>query len=519
MIGKTKKFVCLLLCICMTVAFTGCAQADSYYRITYIIDEVIFELTVEYGKLYSLEMTPKREGYEFAGLFDAEQGGTKYIDSSGLSVGAWKEKTDKRLYARWTPKKYTLRLDYQAGIKGEETRTVTYGEPLAVLPISYKEHYEFCGWYTLPDCLGDRISDENGLPLARLPAATTDTIVLYAGFEGKPLALTFYWGEGTDAEHTAVTVRYGQTLLEIQPWRLFDGKIVSEWSTQPAGYGERLRASDPVTKAMELYAYAYSVAVCFDCRGGTRVDGILGAEGDQIELPVSTRPGYRFGGWKTETGSIFEATTMPKSAVIVYAIWQRTLQLKDGENITVESAEPGKWVQLPLPRRSGWEFAGWYDEKRQAVKLPYEMPDTNVTLTAGWYEIKTETENVSMEEHSVYSSGGSFSTKFSAEVPDSWPRDAKINVCYEIKSKNCYPKFSIYSNGSYDSQYLLGSEDYPTGMENYRAYYQGILNKYPVLYFKLSSYKSPGSFAAYSWFYKNLCLKYSFTEESKLKFF
>lgn len=451
---RIKKWTALLLGLCLcwvAAACNGGGEAGGQYTLTYTVDGSVCELTVEYGKMYRLETLPAREGYTFGGLFDAEEGGTMYVDSQGLSVEAWKEKADKRLYVRWTPRTYTLRLEYAGGVESEPSRTVTFGAPLDALPVSYKEHYEFTGWYTLPDCMGERIADKTGTPVAALPAADGDAIVLYAGFLGEALTVTFYMSADDGA---AVEARYGQTVLNAQPWQLIDGKIVSVWSTLPDGYGERVKATDTLTQGGELYAYAYSPAIRFDTKGGTAVKAVVADAGVSIDLPESQKPGYRFGGWETREGAPFSASQMPQTAVTVCAVWQRTLIYKDGENSQEAYYVPGKTVALPAPSRSGYEFAGWYDQKSQKVASSYTMPDANVTLKAGWYELKETVQTIQSDEIKAFQAN--FIAKRYTIVLE---QAGTITFAFQMKCTMGIPHFSVYSDSALTN--VLGKLDLP----------------------------------------------------------
>ena len=87
---------------------------------------------------------PVRDGYQFAGWYDAQTGGTR-IKSTDVITGL-----DLRtVYAHWTTADtYTVKLLPNGGRVLEPTATVTYGENYGDLPKPFRTGYYFAGWYT-----------------------------------------------------------------------------------------------------------------------------------------------------------------------------------------------------------------------------------------------------------------------------------------------------------------------------------------------------------------------------------
>ncbi len=107
---------------------------------------------VVYGENFSLPV-PEREGYTFAGWYDAE---TPVTDGAGQSSAAWNFARNKELRAKWTASEYTVTLDANGGECAAKTSAV-YGESIT-LPVPERAGYAFTGWYynALP------VSDETG---------------------------------------------------------------------------------------------------------------------------------------------------------------------------------------------------------------------------------------------------------------------------------------------------------------------------------------------------------------------
>ena len=85
---------------------------------------------------------PKREHYDFAGWFTANEGGTKYMENV-----FYYETGDKTLYARWIPKTYHLSFETNGGSEIKGSFPFTYGEPIEIDKRTYRTNYDFEGWF------------------------------------------------------------------------------------------------------------------------------------------------------------------------------------------------------------------------------------------------------------------------------------------------------------------------------------------------------------------------------------
>ncbi|MGN1062061.1 MAG: leucine-rich repeat protein, partial [Candidatus Scatosoma sp.] len=107
-------------------------------------------------------------GYDFAGWYTlpggAANSGALYNDKS------FSETTDIVLYAAWTPKDYTVQLDFGDADAGDNDTTaqVTYKRDYTVtMPVTNSDATKaFAGWYSQPNAQGTRYTDENGNSLA-----------------------------------------------------------------------------------------------------------------------------------------------------------------------------------------------------------------------------------------------------------------------------------------------------------------------------------------------------------------
>jgi uncharacterized repeat protein (TIGR02543 family) len=82
-----------------------------------------------------------RKGYAFKGWYTAKKGGAK------LNTNTVVDK-DVTYYARWTAKKFTVKLNANKGKIKTKSKTVTFAGKYGKLKSPTKAGYKFAGWYT-----------------------------------------------------------------------------------------------------------------------------------------------------------------------------------------------------------------------------------------------------------------------------------------------------------------------------------------------------------------------------------
>ena len=109
--------------------------------------------TVTYGQAYGTMPVPSpRTGYTFAGWYTAKTGGKKVTATTiCYATGNY------TLYARWTPKTYTVTLNPNGGTCTAGSKTVTYGQEYGTLPVPTRDGYVFAGWWTKKDSGGTQV--------------------------------------------------------------------------------------------------------------------------------------------------------------------------------------------------------------------------------------------------------------------------------------------------------------------------------------------------------------------------
>ncbi len=112
------------------------------YTVTFIDRGEIFkELQVEKGEIISSPGAPYNPGYTFDGWVTTENGRTPFAFANTPI------NEDKTIYAKWSPKKYTLTYNANGGTVTPPSTEVTYGVPVTSLPTPERTGYQFLGWY------------------------------------------------------------------------------------------------------------------------------------------------------------------------------------------------------------------------------------------------------------------------------------------------------------------------------------------------------------------------------------
>ena len=99
--------------------------------------------TVTMGKAYGSLPKSSKKGYSFAGWWTLKSGGTQVTSTS--VVASAKNAT---LYAHWTAKQFSVKLNPRSGTVSPASITVTYGKKYIGLPTPMRDGYVFAGWWT-----------------------------------------------------------------------------------------------------------------------------------------------------------------------------------------------------------------------------------------------------------------------------------------------------------------------------------------------------------------------------------
>ena len=178
----------------------------------------------------------------------------------------------------------------------------------------------------------------------------------------------------------------------------FDGWY-SDKGTWENELTERTYADKPLTADVSAYAYYKKIeeptpeppqkyTVHFDTDGGTAVSDMTVSTIDKS--PVTTKKGYTFVGWYTES-AFTNKVTFPyevTKAQTLYAKWEKnkyTVRFDTNDGTAVNDMTVSTIAKSPVTTKKGYTFVGWYTESAftKEVTFPYEVTKAQ-TLYAKW---------------------------------------------------------------------------------------------------------------------------------------
>ena len=488
-----KKIVAIALLVLMVSAvfFVACGEdtpqgegeentppAETEYAIQYTDDNGVHTILVKNGALYSITDIPQRTGYTFLGLYDAEVGGTQYVNAAGSALGPFNDNKNVVLFPHFAANQYTLALDFQgAEVIGEREVAVEYGARLPELPknLTLKDK-EFMGWYTQPNCKGEQIADKYGILPGKsiVDEVTFDLsdergiIYLYAGFRGQMYDVTFYFGDGIEPE--TVQVEHGTSIADVVPETRVNGLGVYRWSITENDTELADAFTGKVTSDLVLYAAQFAPVIDFEVNGGEEIVSLVLPVGSPLALPNAKKENYKFNKWTYADGSNAVIDSMPRQSVTLYAKWDAMLvfDTRGGESVQNISAEVGSTIELPIPARDGFMFAGWFDGEGEEYTSTH-MPSESVMLKARWYKINTA-ELVLLGSNDVVNCTGSepviinsLTIDLSTYLPSNFDGDITFTVAWKGAHEYCSSNdpstvsIGFYFNKPVSSRYFLGS--------------------------------------------------------------
>lgn len=355
-------------------------------------------VTATYDSAMPSITIPTRTGYTFGGYFANTGGyGTQYYNADGTSTRTW-DKTDTSitLYAKWTAKTYKVTLDQQGGSGGTESVTATYASSMPTADMPTRDGYAFGGYYTEPDGGGTQYYSTQGAS-ARAWYLTDDT-TLYAKWGEITYTLRLLPNNGTgssvstnltyDEEYTlpaVATLGYTKTGYRFNGWG-----DASDSTT--ALYADGATVSNLTSTAgntVNLYAIwgERTYTVTFDANGGEIDDGDSTREytynSTYGSLPVPSRTGYTFTGWKNGDNSI---------------TGDMTCSLADDATFTASWAPINYVIAFDANGGTGEMDAinAVYDEEVTLPASTFESPGELLGF-AGWSESATAPETPTVE--------------------------------------------------------------------------------------------------------------------------
>lgn len=316
---------------------------------------------------------PVKTGYDFIGWTENGAG----APDLNYKFNQWSFE-DKKLTAHWAPHAYRVTLDLAGGqLSGEGQSTELHIDYMSSfeLPEPTKEGFVFGGWYSN----GKKINNGTWTEINDLDLVAEWIPVYGVSFEAN----------GGTVSVPSMDVVYGQEFTLPTPTRTgynFDGWYNgSEIVVDGVWYYET-----NITLTAKWTAKNYRIT--FYTNGGTLGSSYLTVTYDKAyTLPTPTRTGYTFAGWydtngkKVESGTWTETSDISLNARWTANTYSVTLNANGG---TVSSSNLSVTYDasysLPVPTRTGYTFAGWYNGNTSISNNGTWRYASNLTLTARW---------------------------------------------------------------------------------------------------------------------------------------
>ena len=224
----------------------------------------------------------------------------------------------------------------------------------------------------------------------------TDLLAGYDDIKNGTFEVGFYI---KGVHYTTKVVKNGASVQEIERTSDTNEYRFDGWSL------DKINAVDPTTVAITENTTFYALitpkfAVKFKDDENVETQYVL--QNDVPNVQSLTKEGYEFLGWSEYgTDVVSDISTRPVTADIEYtAVWVQkfTVQYMDGTTtLNTESVTAGNKATFPTaPTKSGWTFAGWYNNGVKVTTSNFK-PTENVVLKAQyskWDVISTTTTAV-----------------------------------------------------------------------------------------------------------------------------
>ncbi len=348
------------------------------------------------------DIIPEKEGYTFQGWNDME--GSLYTFQQPILA-------DLTLTACWQPISYLVRFDSDGGTGEMPDQNFTYEEEKALIPNQFtRTGYVFSGWKK------DTITYQEGEAVKNLASQEGEVVVLKAVWRQGNYKVQFF-ANGGKGEMGPQAFTYDKSKKLSKNQFTKTGYIFEGWNTKKNGkgtiYKNRQSVSNLTDKdngVVKLYAMwkgvPYKVKYVGNGATSGKMDNSLHQYGTASELSANKfkKKGYKFVKWSTQkngTGTSYKnkaaiktLATKKDQVITLYAQWQivnyKITYRKNGGKLP--SSVIGsynfktKTFTLPKPTRKGYDFDGWYKDKKWKHRVDQLKRGStgNLTVYAKW---------------------------------------------------------------------------------------------------------------------------------------
>ncbi len=389
------------------------SEEERYYTITFDLaggmtsagETMVVQQVVE-GSLPDQEtvtaIVPKQEGYMFQGWND--KNGSLYKFEQPILE-------DLTLTACWQPISYLVRFDSNGGTGEMLDQNFTYEEEKELSKNQFtRTGYVFSGWKK------DSITYQEGETVKNLASQEGEVVVLKAVWKQGNYKVQFLANGGKgEMEPQAFTYDKSKKLSKNQFTRT--GYTFEGWNTKKNGKGKTYKNRQSVSNltakdngVVKLYAVwkgvPYKVKYIGNGATSGKMENSSHQYGTKSKLSANKfkKKGYKFVKWSTQKNGkgksyknqaeIKTLTTKKNQVITLYAQWQivnykityRTNGGKLLSSIKKTYNLKSKTFMLPKPTRRGYDFDGWYKEKKwkhRVDNIKYGSVG-NLTVYAKW---------------------------------------------------------------------------------------------------------------------------------------
>ncbi|MDE5977707.1 MAG: InlB B-repeat-containing protein [Turicibacter sp.] len=430
-------------------------------------------LEVTFDESFMISHMPERVGYKFIGWFDQIEAGNMIANENGEGVYNI-EITD--LYAHWQIETYEIKIELQDSsfvwvvnsfVVSDKTTQIKMGEIIEFVNLidtfkraeqGFIQGYKFIKFNTqdgddLRTIYGDsaKIEDINGESRIITIKAVWEKEVHSLRFNTQvkdksfPDVVAEYGSKfvlpnDTDIENRGITV-VGHHFAgwytynvnsngEIQYLKKFNDGLMPDLTlpNDISNANERYNAQSNGTVTLIAKWEENSYYITFDTMGGNKINDMTILYGHYlVGLPTPIKTGNNFAGWHYDGYSVDSSTQfLYTHDIILYAEWeaiQYNIEYTNYEfcpNQKLTYTVNDSFV-LPIPKKLGYRFIGWEDEKSQILEVIQKGTYGNKKLTAKWFanEVLIGTTssvyNVT-NDYSIFTVNGSVSFSIKSNV-------------------------------------------------------------------------------------------------------
>ena len=293
------------------------------------------------------------------------------------------EAKDIVLYAKWSPKKFTI--SYIDAGKNDNIGSYTIEDEAIELKPASKKGYLFLGWY-----LDSNYTQE----INRIDTSKAKELTLYAKWSPKKYTIS-YIDAGENDNISSYTVE--DETIELKPASK-KGYLFLGWYLD-SNYTQEIDRID-TSEARELMLYAkwspkkYTISY-IDAGENDNISSYT-VEDETIELKPASKKGYLFLGWYLDSNYIQEINridTSEERELTLYAKWKLknyTIQYNLDEDVIFDEKVESYTIKdepffLGRPRREGYTFLNWtLSDGKTIDKIDPQAMQEDIVLYAKW---------------------------------------------------------------------------------------------------------------------------------------